>query len=441
LLLLPATWANADQAEQRLAELEKEVAALKAAVATLREGARQPDPRLDEIERKIGILAAELEDLKVGEAALIADTSVAGFGPAASKVYRAKSGVSIGGYGEWLYQAFDQEREDGADSGKTDTFDALRGILYVGYKFNDRWLLNTEVEFEHASTGKSGEVSLELAYLDYLYRSEIGFRAGLLLMPVGFINELHEPTTFLGAGRPETERRIIPTTWRENGVGVFGDIGDFSYRSYLVTGFKGAGFSSSGLRGGRQKGSKAKADDFAWVGRLDYSGVPGLTLGLSAYVGDSGQDLQSSDDSELSVPTTIWEGHVEWRYRGLELRGLLAHADIDDVTGLNEALGLSGSASVGSELEGYYLQAGYDLLAGSSRSRSLIPFVRWESLNTQASVPAGFQANPANDQQILTLGLSYKPIEQIVIKLDYQDISNGAGTGVDQINAALGYIF
>jgi hypothetical protein len=443
LLMLAASIvvATEDGTTKRLAELEEEVAALRAAVAALRQAEASPADRLAEIERKIGIIAAELEDLKVGESVVKADQPVAGFAPAASKVYHSPGGVSLGGYGEWLYQRFDERREDGTGAAETDSFDALRGILYVGYKFNDRWLLNTEIEYEHASTGKSGEVSLEFAYLDYLYRPQLGFRAGLLLMPMGFINELHEPTTFLGANRPETERRIIPTTWRENGAGIFGELGDFSYRTYLVTGFKGEGFSSSGLRGGRQKGSKAKAEDFAWVGRLDYAAAPGLTLGLSAFIGDSGQDLETPDGRDLGVRTTIWEGHGEWRYRGIELRGLYARATVDDVRELNQALGLTGSASVGETMEGYYLQAGYDLLAHHHGDQSLIPFIRWESVNTQAAVPAGFTINPANHGQIFTLGLTYKPLTQIVIKLDYQKVSNRADTGVDQINAALGYIF
>ncbi len=438
---LCAPVAAATEPADRLDRLEQEVVALGAAIDELR-AAGIAEQRLAEIERRIEILATEIEDLKVGEAALTASLEEArpGLGPAASKVYYRESGVSIGGYGEALYESFDGEREDGGESGKTDRLDLLRAVLYFGYKFDDRFVFNSEIELEHASTSESGSASVEFAYVDYLYRDGFNVRAGLVLVPMGFVNELHEPTVFLGARRPETETRIIPTTWRENGLGAFGDLGGFSYRTYLVNGLDAAGFSASGLRGGRQKGSSAKAEDLAWVGRLDYSAVPGLLIGASAYVGDSGQGLTTADGSGLEVGTTIVEGHLDLRLQGLELRGLYARADLDEVASLNEVLGLEGAASAGEVLEGAYVQVGYDLLGGR-RGRSLTPFVRWESLDTQQAVPDGFAADPANDIDILTLGLAYQPIEQLILKLDYQEVSTGAQTGVDQLNVGLGYIF
>ncbi len=427
--------------QTKVERLEQEVAELKAAIEELR-ALGIAEQRLDEIERKIEILAAEVEDLKVGEAAVTASREAAlpGLGPAASKVYQKESGVSIGGYGEALYESFADERDDGSDSGKTDQFDLLRAVFYFGYKFNERFLFNSEIEFEHASTSESGSASVEFAYVDYLYRSWFNARAGLVLIPMGFVNELHEPTVFLGAKWPETESRIIPTTWRENGFGAYGDVGGFTYRSYIVNGLDASGFGAGGLRGGRQKGSKAKAEDLAWVGRFDYTGVPGLLAGGSLYVGDSGQGLTGADGGDIGVKTVIWEGHLDYRYRGFELRGLYSRADLDDVAALNAALGLEGSASVGEVLQGTYLQGGYDLLRGRD-DRSLVPYLRWESIDTQHEVPDGYQSNPANDRRILTLGLAYQPIEQLIIKLDYQEVDNEATTGVDQFNVGLGYIF
>jgi len=439
--IVPISVAAEGNEKERIERLEKEVAELQAAIEELR-GLGIAEERLAEIERRIEILATEVEDLKVGDAVVAATRveAMPGLGPAASKVYRKESGVSIGGYGEALFERFADERDDGSASGKTDQFDLLRGVLYFGYKFDDRFLFNSEIEFEHASTSKSGSASVEFAYVDYLYKTGFNPRFGLVLIPMGFLNELHEPTVFLGAGRPETERRIIPSTWRENGIGAFGDVGGFSYRSYIVNGLDASGFSASGLRGGRQKGSKAKAEDFAWVGRLDYTASPGLMAGGSVYLGDSGQGLTGTDGETLGVRTLIWEGHLDYRHRGWELRGLYSRSDLDDVAELNEALGYMGSQSVGDTLKGYYLQAGYDVLGGR-RGRSLTPYLRWERLNTQASVPDGYIANPANDAGILTLGLAYQPIEQLIIKVDYQDVENEAGTGVDQFNVGLGYIF
>jgi hypothetical protein len=380
------------------------------------------------LERKIEVLAGEIESMKIGEAAT-ATASENGFGPAASKVYQSERGLSIGGYGEVIYQNFDSEQSS--------EIDLLRAVLYFGYKFDDKWLFNSEVEYEHGGE----EVEVEFAYIDYLWRPQASFRAGRLLIPMGFLNELHEPTVYLGARRPDVEQVIIPSTWRENGFGLFGQAGPLSYRTYVVAGFDATGFSAEGLREGRQEGIESKADDIAWVGRLDYSGLPGLLLGGSAYAGDSGQDLRSDSGRKLAVGTRMIEGHLEWKWRGLEFRALGVQATLDDVAELNEALGLSGEESVGKKLQGYYVQLGYDLLAGRGGEKALTPYARWESYDTQKEVPAGFLRNPVSDVDSLTLGVAFKPIDHIILKADYQDYDNAAGTGVDQFNVVLGYIF
>jgi cell division protein FtsB len=439
--------AQAQSTEDRVRELERQVEALRAEVAALQQEAKgggeekDGDGRLTEIERKLEVLAQEIERLRTGEAAAEAIESRYGFGPAASKIYRTGSGLSIGGYGELLYESFDSELDSGAASNRTDQLDVLRAVVYFGYKWNDRWLLNTEIEYEHGSTGEGGEVAVEFAYVDYLWKPEIGLRAGLLLVPMGFLNELHEPTVFLGARRPQVETAILPTTWRESGFGIFGNLGPVSYRTYVLNGLDASGFNAGGLRGGRQKGARAKAEDFAWVGRLDYTPLPGLVLGGSAYLGDSGQDLKTPGGERIAVGTRLLEGHLEWRWRGLELRALGVRAELDDVAALNAALRLTGAASVGEELTGSYVQLGYDLLAGRGGERALTPYARWETVDTQAEVPAGFRSNPANDADIVTLGIAFKPIEQLIVKVDHQNVDNGAGTGLDQLNVLLGYIF
>ncbi|MFV2072524.1 MAG: hypothetical protein ACC742_07715 [Thermoanaerobaculales bacterium] len=437
-VMMPAAAAAVDDP---VARLEREVAELKAAMAELRSQGLAEE-RLAEIERRLGLLAIEVENLKVGEAVVTAtrEGGVSGLGPAASKVYNTERGVSIGGYGEALLEFFDDRRDDGGASGATDSFDLLRGVLYFGYKFDDRFVFNSEIEFEHATTSAGGSVSVEFAYVDFMYKSGFNLRAGLVLLPMGWINELHEPTVFLGATRPLTERLIIPTTWRENGVGAYGDLDSFSYRTYVVNGFDAAGFSAAGLRGGRQKGSRAKAEDFAWVGRFDFEGVPGLIAGVAAFVGDSGQDLVDDSGEAIGVGTTIFDIHADFRIHGWELRGLYARAELDDVASLNRALGYVGSASAGETLEGMYLQAGYDVLTGKGRS-SLTPYLRWEQVNTQKEVPEGWTSDPANDQEIFTLGLAYQPIEELIIKVDYQNYDNPAETGVDRFNVSFGYIF
>lgn len=444
--LAPAAFAQST--EDPVRDLQRQVDQLKSEIAALKDGSKDAD-RVAELERRLEVLAGEIEKLKIGEAAAAADRSDYGLGPAASKVYRAERGISIGGYGEIALQKIQEvggeedgelraksegeEEEEGAPGRR---FDLRRAVVYFGYKWSDRILFNSEVEYEHAGD----EVSVEFAYLDFLWRPEANFRAGLILLPVGFLNELHEPTVFLGADRPDVEQRILPSTWREGGFGLFGQAGPFTYRTYVVDGLNAAGFTDDGLRGGRQGGGEASAKDLAWVGRLDYTGLPGLTVGGSAYVGKAGQDLESPGGRHPGVATRIYEGHLEWKWRGLEFRALGAQASLSDVAALNAALGLEGDESVGERLTGYYVQAGYDLLSGRG-GRALTPFLRWETLNTQDSVPAGFSANPDTDIRNLTVGLEFKPIEQVVIKADYRDVHNRAHTGADRFTLLLGYVF
>jgi hypothetical protein len=396
------------------------------------------------LEGQVEAITQELEELKLGgDVVAKADTSVYGFGPAASKVYKAGQGVSIGGYGEVLYQNFAGSRQDDAPSGATDRFDALRAIVYVGYKFSDKILFNSELEFEHGSTEDGGSVSLEFGYLEYRLSRNLGLRGGLLLAPMGFINEIHEPPAFLGALRPETERQIIPSTWRENGLGVFGATNSFSYRAYLLNGFDATGFAASGIREGRQSGAEAAAQNFGAVGRVDYTGKLGLVLGTSAYFGNSGQGatLPSDPSRTVGAQTFIWEGHAQYRASGLDLRGLLSLATLDDAAEINELNGLAGSASVGNRLVGWYLQGGYDVLRGREGDHQLVPYVRYEQINTQSRVPTGFTADPANDRRFITLGTVWKPLPNVSLKGDYQIVHNEADTGVNQLNVDLGYLF
>jgi hypothetical protein len=422
------------------------VAALWAGAAAAPLAAQERDTtELARLRAQVEAITRELEGMRLGRDVVVAqaDTSINGFGPAASKVYKVRQGVSLGGYGEFLYENMAGAREDDTPSGARDRFDALRAVVYVGYKFSDKLLFNSELEFEHGSTGNGGSVSLEFGYLEYRLSPRFGFRAGLLLPPMGFINEMHEPPTFLGARRPDTERQIIPSTWRENGIGVFGSAGSVSYRAYLVSGLDASGFSAAGLRGGRQNGSEATAEDLGVVGRVDYTGVLGLTVGTSAYIGNSGQDalLPSEPGSTLTARTTIWEGHAEYKANGFDLRGLLAVANVNDAEKVNDAFGLTGSGSVGEQMFGWYLQGGYDVLRARNTEHQLVPYVRFEKLNTQEEVPAGFAQNLANDRNTLTLGAMWKPLPSVALKLDYQIIRNEAETGVNQLNVNLGYLF
>jgi hypothetical protein len=403
------------------------------------------EQRLKDLEQKIDVLTKEIEALRIGEAAAPeVSPSHYGLGPAAAKVY-AKKGVSIGGYGEVLYQNFSATRQDGAPSNLADTIDLARAVLYFGYKFDDHFVFNSEIEYEHALTasGEGGAVEVEFAYVDWLSKSRaFRARAGLILVPMGILNELHEPPTFLGARRPDVERFIIPATWRELGFGGYGDAGPFSYRLYVLNGLNSAGYSARGIRGGRQEGSLARAEDFACTGRLDYTGLSGTTIGAAFFTGSSDHGRLTPAGESFSGRTTVWDVHAEVRWRGFTFRGLYAASTVSDAAAINQANGLTGAQSVGSRQKGWYLQAGFDVLSLVPSSRlSLTPFVRYEAFDTQTSVPANYMRNPANDVTELTAGVSFKPIENIVLKADWQRIHNAANTGTNQWNLALGYQF
>ncbi|MBI4424467.1 MAG: hypothetical protein HY554_12095 [Elusimicrobia bacterium] len=409
--------------------------------------------RLTDLERKIDALSHEVERLKLGEAAEpTAEAAAPGQAPAATKVYRsAERKVSIGGYGEMTLQHFARRNQMGDTAGKRDELDFARAVLYAGYKFNDWVLFNSELEFEHGSTGKGrGEVSVEQAYLDFTpWGRALGLRAGLLIVPVGLVNEVHEPTTFHGVLRPAVERNLIPTTWRENGAGVFGQAGPVSYRSYVVTGLQAtsnAGVTGIGgstpLRNGRSSGAKSFAEDAAWVSRVDVSPIDGVLAGGSLYIGEMDHNFTAA-----AVPLTLWDLHAQLEYRGAELKWLYTEGTIGNPDSVNTANGIARTAAtttgVGRKLFGGYVEGAYNVLALCPRSKGqyLASFLRYERYDTQAEVPAGWFADPANSRVEYTAGLTYKPIPQVAVKGDYQWLQNQARKGVNQLNLGVGYIF
>lgn len=434
--------AAAEDAEARIEALEQQVRELARELEEVQAGEAPPsDERMAALEEKLAVVATELEALRTAQT-VPEDKPLAsryGFGPAASKVYNRDKGLSIGGYGEVRLRS---KIED--DAG--DVFDALRGVLYVGYKFSDRIVFNSEYEFEHAGTGGGGSASIEFMTLDFFMTEAVNVRGGLVLLPMGFINEMHEPTTFFGASRPEVERQIIPTTWRENGGGIFGDIGRFSYRVYGVNGFDATGFSSSGLRGGRQKGSEAQSSHWAFVARADYEVLDGLLLGASVYGGNSGQNQVISGVPIPDAFTTIYEVHGEYKYAGVSLRGLYTQAFVNQAGQLTDALFLidpMDATVVASRMEGGYGEIAYDVLPLilPDTKMSFEPFFRYERLDTQNQVPAGYTPDLSKRQNIYTVGASYKPHPQVVVKLDYRYFDLDAGSKSDEVEFGLGFVF
>ncbi|MDA1259609.1 MAG: hypothetical protein O3A20_03205 [Planctomycetota bacterium] len=381
--------------------------------------AQDPAPDAAELARRLELLAAEVQELRGGAPAGPALDS-GGLGPAASTVYRASPGrLSWASYGEVTYKRPDATTDGGTPSGLGDSWDLHRAVLYLGYRFDERWLFNAEIEFEHGD-----EVGIEFAYLEARLNDAVGVRAGHLLTPLGLVNEIHEPTTFYSAQRPLVETFVIPSTWHENGVGVVADWRGFSGRAYVMNGFDASGFdlSKDGLRGGRQGGSKASAEDLALAARLDWEGIPGLLLGVGAFSGDSGQNAGASD-----FATSLMEAHAQWQWRALRLRGLWAQGSVDDAA-------LLATPAPGEDLEGWYLEAGWDLLAGAG-AQALTPFLRWEEFDLSADAPGD------SGVRALSLGISWQPTPQIVFKADYTDLRNDADSVADTFAFTAGWAF
>ncbi len=401
-----------------------------------------------ELRRRVEILGQELESQRTGSAPVVSTTDMepktTGLGPAASKVY-AKDGLSIGGYGEAILSAFPSRLQNGSDQPKDNLGDTLRAVFYVGYKFNDWVVFNSEVELEHSGFSDEhaeGEVIVEFAYLDFLLARWLNVRVGQVLLPVGFINELHEPPIFLGALRPQLEQAsgIIPTTWHELGVGLTGELpANLTYRVYLLNGLNAAKFNaedSGAIGGGRQDGHQVIANKPAVSGRLDWHPVPGALLGGSFYAGDSAQARGS-----VPIWTVLLEGHAEYRARGFQARAIYAWLS-NSSEGL-KALGTGSEAlNTGTLQSGWYLEAGFDVLSLVPATRqTLIPFARYESVNTQQAVAEGATVNLANRRSTVTVGLNYKPIAQVAVKAGFSFNMNAALTGQNQLDLAVGYLF
>lgn len=442
--------------EERIRQLEKLLADTRAELEKLKaaSSSAETNAKLEELARRIDILAQEIQNLKMGEAAPTLEAGAAtgeksveryGIGPAAAKIYGIKKGVSIGGYGEVLYDNFASKNQSGGPASGDDVITLLRAVVYLGYKFDPHFVLNTEIEYENAvvASDKGGEAEVEFAYIDYMHASWLNARTGLVLIPSGLVNQLHEPTAYLGARRPDVENFIIPTTWREIGTGFYGTYGPVSYQLYGVNGLNAAGYSADeGIREGSQEGSEALAKSWAFAGRVDFTAVPGLLVGASVFSGDAGQGQFTPSGVKVSALTTVFDARLDWRWRGLWLRGLYAHTSIEQADLVNQLNNFEGDESVGSREEGWYVQGGYDVLSLVPGTRmNLIPYARYEQYDTQAQVPVGYARNPENDITELTLGAAFQPIPQLILKADWQQRHNAAKTGVNVWNVSLGYVF
>lgn len=374
------------------------------------------------------------------------------FQNSADLLLASDSKLSIGGYGEIHYhQPLD------ADLRQNGELDVHRLVMFFGYNFSNRVQFVTEIEYEHVS-----EVYVEQMFLQYKLNSWLNFRGGLMLIPVGIINEYHEPTTFNGVDRPFIDNKISPTTWREIGFGITGNFLETSlkYQLYLVNGFNGydgqAKFNGrNGLRGGRQKGAESYISAPNLTARVEYYGIRGLNMGLSTYMGDSQSRLyhkiDKSDDAAMlradsSVVGIAMIG-IDGRYniKGWQFRGQYYHLSLSNTLQYNHFTKSSDGTpnDLGSVLGGFYVEAAYNVLRNSnSTSTGLYPFIRYEQWDTQKKVAEGIKRSASNENTAITTGISWFAAKGAVVKAEMQLIKPASADKYNQVfNAGIGVMF
>jgi hypothetical protein len=322
--------------------------------------------------------------------------------------------------------------------------DFHRFVLLFNHSFTPRIRFVGELELEHAfveGLEEAGELELEQAYLDFLLSRRFNIRAGMLLVPLGIINERHEPPVFNGVERPFVDTVIIPTTWFEVGAGIHGELGrGFRYRAFALAPLDAVEFSADeGIREGRQKGAEANVRNFAFTGRVEYVGVPDLTVGGGYWTGESSFSAPRLD-------TTVRVAEVDGRYqRGrLELRGQFAQVGISDAGELNDAIQRQTGVSpnVAKTLRGFYGEAAYRVWDAGS-PRDLVGFVRYENFDTQYRMPGGFLPLKEFDRDAWIVGATYYPDPDIAVKVDYVFLRNQSSVvrAPKSFNIGLGWWF
>jgi hypothetical protein len=325
--------------------------------------------------------------------------------------------TSIGGYGEVHYT-------NASGPNTPAKINVRRFVVYLAHSFNEHLAFRSELEVEDAKIeggAAGGEVAMEQIYLDYLISPAFTLRAGLVLPPVGIVNETHEPPTFNGVDRPLFDHDVLPTTWRELGVGAVGTLpgsSGLSYRVYLLNGLKAEGFDAvSGVRGGRQEGQNATFANPSFTGRLEWV-RPGLRVGGSFWYGGSANQDPALGTGTFDNAVGLLSADVRYDVGPLMFRGVVANVSIADAEEINAAFG----NNVGSRIAGAYVEGAYNLLSAlaPASAQRLNAFLRYEQYDTHADVPAGVIKDESLARRITTFGLSYKPVYNVVFKGDYQ---------------------
>jgi hypothetical protein len=400
----------------------------------------------DELEARLQVLDAQMTALRQELAALKAQSlpaqptpSVTGSPTAALPPVATQSApLSWFGYGEINYS---RPRNDASAA----VADVGRFVLGTAYRFSDRTRFVSELEIEHAvsSAEDPGEVEVEQAYIEHQFNDSLSLRAGLFLMPVGLLNESHEPTRYFGVSRNLVETAIIPSTWREGGIMLSGDTASgLHWNVGLTTGFdlnKWDSTASEGLESPlasiHQELALARAANLAGVGAVNWQGQPGWLVGASVFTGNATQHSPGAPAGRVS----LWEGHARWTPGPFEVSALYARGHISDTARLNTPM-VGNPVLIPSDFYGAFIEGAWR--AVQRDSYSLTPFLRVERLNTArnyASIAPGLTPLPAAADTVWTGGLSWVLDGGVVFKADYRDVRRGADRDVFSLGA--GYQF
>lgn len=369
----------------------------------------------------------------------------------ADKLLVSDSKLSIGGYAQIDYnQPFSKDvRQNGV-------LDVHRIVMLFAYQFNNRTQFVTEIEYEHVQ-----ELYVEQAFLQHKFLPWLNFRGGLLLIPMGIINEYHEPPTYNGVERPFIDNVIAPTTWRELGAGFTGTVlpASLKYQVYVVNGFNGYNGTGrlngrNGLRSGRQKGAESYISSPNLSAKVEYYGIKGLNLGLSGYFGDTQSTLYNGipkeDDNAIARADSSVVGismiGLDARYNtgALQLKGQFYYMTLSNTEAYNRFTAVNGTPNnLGSAMMGYYLEGAYNVLKHvPSTSYELTPFVRYERFNTHQQVAGNLAKNKAFEKSAVVAGLGWTLAPGAVLKADIQWVKSEADNkAAKAFNAGIGIMF
>lgn len=342
----------------------------------------------------------------------------------AGRMLQDEERLTIGGYAQ-----VDYNQPVGGDQRENGGLDVHRMVLMFGYKFTGKTQFITEVELEHVK-----EVYVEQAFLQHEILPWLKFRGGLMLVPMGIINEYHEPSTFNGVERPNVDKYIVPSTWREIGAGFTGTFpaATLSYQAYIMNGFNGYDgdsnlSGSNGFRKGRQKGAESFLSSPNLAIKISYFGLPGLQLGLSGYSGKSQSSLydgldRSDEAAAMSADSSVVGlamigADLRYQAGGLQLRAQFNYGAVSNSAAYNQFTG----SDMGSAISGWYGEIAFNVLHFSDQfNTELIPFIRYEQYHTHAGVVGLTVVNPAYNRNDLTFGLGWKLDKGAMVKADYQ---------------------